>query len=192
LLVIDLDGFKRVNDALGYAAGDDLLVQVAKVLGAAVRPNDLLVRLGGDEFAVLVHKVDAASAMALASRLLSAVRVSFEVKGALIDGDGSVGVALGPKDGTTIALLMQSADIAMYTAKRGRLGVCSFAEGGGDVDAGKLTLLLELRRAIKHGEPPLPAGAQPQGGRGRLRGGAGEMAAPAKGPALPRQLHPPG
>jgi diguanylate cyclase (GGDEF)-like protein len=152
LLVIDLDGFKRVNDALGYAAGDDLLVQVAKVLGTAVRPNDLLVRLGGDEFAVLVHKVDAASAMALASRLLSAVRVSFEVKGALIDGDGSVGVALGPKDGTTIALLMQSADIAMYTAKRGRLGVCSFAEGGGDVDAGKLTLLLELRRAIKHGE----------------------------------------
>jgi diguanylate cyclase (GGDEF)-like protein len=152
LLVIDLDGFKRVNDALGYAAGDDLLVQVAKVLGAAVRPNDLLVRLGGDHFAVLVNNADGATAMAVASRLLSAVRVSFEVKGALIDGDGSVGVAVGPKDGTTIALLMQSADIAMCTAKSGRLGVCSFAEGGGEVDAGKLMLLVELRRAIKDGE----------------------------------------
>jgi len=152
LLAMDLDGFKRVNDALGYAAGDDLLVQVAKVLKAAVRPDDLLVRLGGDEFAVLVNNVDAATAMAVASRLLSAVRTSFEVRGVLVDGDASVGVAVGPKDGTTVAQLMQSADIAMSMAKRGRLGVCSFAEGGGEVDAGKLVLLVELHRAIKDGE----------------------------------------
>jgi len=151
-LVMNLDGFKRVNDALGYAAGDDLLVQVAEALGAAVQPDDLLVRLGGDEFAVLVHNMDAVAAAAVASRLLSAVRVSFEVRGVLIDGDASVGVALGPKDGTTIALLMQSADIAMCTAKRGRLGVCSFSEGGGEVDAGKLMLLVELQSAIKDGE----------------------------------------
>jgi diguanylate cyclase (GGDEF)-like protein len=152
LLVMDLDGFKRVNDALGYAAGDDLLVQVAKVLKAAVRPDDLLVRLGGDEFAVLVNNVDAATAMAVASRLLSAVRTSFEVRRVLVDGDASVGVAVGPKDGTTVAQLMQSADIAMSMAKRGRLGVCSFAEGGGEVDSGKLVLLVELHRAIKDGE----------------------------------------
>jgi diguanylate cyclase (GGDEF)-like protein len=152
LVVMDLDGFKRVNDALGHAAGDEMLVQVAKVLKAAVRPDDLLVRLGGDEFAVLLHHVDAATASACASRLLSAVRVRFVVRGVSIDGDASVGVAVGPEDGTTFAQLVQSADIAMSTAKRGKLGVCSFAEGGGEVEAGKLNLLVELQRAITDGE----------------------------------------
>jgi diguanylate cyclase (GGDEF)-like protein len=152
LLVMDLDGFKRVNDALGHAAGDELLVQVAKVLKAAIRPNDMLVRFGGDEFAVLLHNVSPGTALAAASRLLTAVRVRFVVRGVSIDGDASVGVAVGPTDGTTIGQLMQSADIAMSAAKRGKLGVCSFAEGGGEVDAGKLSLLVELDRAIKDGE----------------------------------------
>jgi diguanylate cyclase (GGDEF)-like protein len=152
LVVMDLDGFKRVNDALGHAAGDEMLVQVARVLKIAVRPDDLLVRLGGDEFAVLLHHVGAATTSACASRLLSAVRVRFVVRGVSIDGDASVGVAVGPQDGTTIAQLVHSANIAMSTAKTGKLGVCSFAEGAGEVEAGKLTLLVELQRAITDGE----------------------------------------
>jgi diguanylate cyclase (GGDEF)-like protein len=148
VLMMDLNGFRRVNDALGHAVGDELLVAVAGGLQKAIGPDDLLVRLGGDEFAVLVRHVDAEAALSAAKRLLSAVQTNFAVAGVDLDVDASVGVAICPRDGETIGRLLQSADIAMYQAKRGGLGVCSYAEAGGQVDVGKLALLTELRRGI--------------------------------------------
>jgi len=123
LLLMDLDGFKAVNDSLGHAAGDHLLCQVAGALGKRVRPADLLVRLGGDEFAVLLPGADEVAARAAAERLLGAVRATFVVHGVPVDTDGSIGVALAPRDGTTVGELLRAADLAMYAAKRGRLGV---------------------------------------------------------------------
>jgi diguanylate cyclase (GGDEF)-like protein len=123
LLLMDLDGFKAVNDSLGHAAGDHLLCQVAGALGKRVRPADLLVRLGGDEFAVLLPGADEEVARAAAERLLGAVRATFVVHGVSVDTDGSIGVALAPRDGSTVGELLRAADLAMYAAKRGRLGV---------------------------------------------------------------------
>jgi diguanylate cyclase (GGDEF)-like protein len=123
LLLMDLDGFKSVNDTFGHAAGDHLLGQVAAALRKRVRPEDLLVRLGGDEFAVLLPGSDEESAKAAAGRLLAAVRTRFVVHGVPIETDGSVGVALSPRDGVTLGSMLRAADFAMYEAKRGHLGV---------------------------------------------------------------------
>jgi diguanylate cyclase (GGDEF)-like protein len=152
LLLMDLDGFKRINDTLGHAAGDELLVQLAERLSATVRPDDVLVRLGGDEFAVFVRQIGVEHARSAAERLLAAARGEFSVGGLLVDCDASVGVATAPRDGSTLAELLRAADIAMYHAKRGKLGVCVFSDLGQQVDTSGLQQLVELRTAISAGQ----------------------------------------
>jgi diguanylate cyclase (GGDEF)-like protein len=110
----DLDGFKAVNDALGHAVGDALLVRVAERLGGAVRAGDTLARLGGDEFAVLVESGDGGSA--LARRLLTALREPIHLDGRAVTVSASIGVATaGP--GTAAGTLLHRADVAMYAVK---------------------------------------------------------------------------
>jgi diguanylate cyclase (GGDEF)-like protein len=152
VLLMDLDGFKRVNDHLGHATGDELLRAVAGALAGAVRPDDVLVRLGGDEFAVLLPGVVDDDARAAAERLLAVVQRQFVVRGVTVEVDASVGIASTPPDSLTIGELLSAADVAMYRAKRDRLGVCAYAEVGPDGDGHDLTLLVELRHAIPAGE----------------------------------------
>ena len=114
LLVLDLDGFKAVNDRLGHPVGDRLLRDVAQGLAAAVRDGDTIVRHGGDEFCVIAPETNRDHAVALGERLLEAL--------ALIDGvDGplsaSIGVAVFPDDGPTAELLIAAADLAERQAK---------------------------------------------------------------------------
>jgi diguanylate cyclase (GGDEF)-like protein len=90
LLLIDLDDFKPVNDRLGHAAGDDLLVDIGKRLLAEVRPADTVVRLGGDEFAILIHDGDATAAVHVAKRIVKAVGEPFEIAGATVQISASV------------------------------------------------------------------------------------------------------
>ena len=116
MLMIDLDGFKRINDTLGHAAGDQLLIAVARRLRTQVRASDTVARLGGDEFVVLVEG-DACVAEALAERIID----SFTVPVATVAGDLLVGVSVGiastPADATLPAELLRLADAAMYAAK---------------------------------------------------------------------------
>jgi diguanylate cyclase (GGDEF)-like protein len=152
ILLMNLDGFKRVNDALGHAAGDELLIQVADALRGQIRPGDLLLRLGGDEFGVLMPGVDDASVHPLAVRLLAGVQTQFEICGVLVDNDASVGAAVSPRDGDSVGELLRIAEIAMYEAKRGKLGVCTEAQARSEIGTHDLQLLIELRTAISSGQ----------------------------------------
>jgi diguanylate cyclase (GGDEF)-like protein len=117
LVMLDLDGFKQLNDRFGHAAGDDLLRDVAGALRRAMRAQDTVARFGGDEFCVLAPETDERGTARLAAKVSQAVRdVSVGVESVA----GSVGVALFPGDGTTAAELMHAADERLLEAKRRR------------------------------------------------------------------------
>lgn len=118
LFFLDLDGFKPINDDLGHRAGDDVLINVARSLSAAVRADDAVGRFGGDEFLVLARVNDAAAAAVLADHLLAAVRASC-ADGAIGRAiSASIGYALAPVDAANAFELVRRADDAMYAAKR--------------------------------------------------------------------------
>jgi diguanylate cyclase (GGDEF)-like protein len=117
VLFIDLDGFKAVNDRLGHAAGDALLVAVAGRLLTGRRASDTVARLGGDEFAVLVEDVDADGATVVAERVVASLREPFVVAGQQVTVSASVGTALGPRASDLADDLLRDADMAMYMAK---------------------------------------------------------------------------
>jgi diguanylate cyclase (GGDEF)-like protein len=119
LLMLDLDGFKLLNDRFGHAAGDDLLRDVATALRRAMRGQDTVARFGGDEFCVLAPETDERGADTLAARATNAVR---KVSVGLETVAGSVGVAIFPADGVTVSDLMRVADERLLEAKRQRPG----------------------------------------------------------------------
>ncbi|MBR0820692.1 GGDEF domain-containing protein [Bradyrhizobium liaoningense] len=114
---VDLDGFKGVNDRFGHAAGDAVLVAVAKRLRASVRDVDFVCRLGGDEFVVLLPDITEREAVIVAERIISRVSEPFEFAPAACVG-ASIGIASAPRAGTTADELLSAADRAMYEAKR--------------------------------------------------------------------------
>ena len=128
LLYIDLDHFKKINDAHGHAAGDQLLAIVAQRLRACVKDGDTVARLAGDEFTVILSQVAAPqAAMAVAQRILESLQLPVTMSGAEHQVYASVGVSVFPHDGTGIDELLRNADMAMYRAKdRGRCSVVLF------------------------------------------------------------------
>ncbi|MEU4163277.1 diguanylate cyclase [Actinoplanes sp. NPDC026670] len=124
LLLLDLNGFKQVNDTVGHHAGDVLLQLVAKRLQGVVRRPDLVARLGGDEFSVLLTgDPDEQAAIGVGDRICERLREPFDIEGAPVRIGASIGVALFPDHGTEFAVLMREADAYMYQAKRGGGGV---------------------------------------------------------------------
>jgi diguanylate cyclase (GGDEF)-like protein/PAS domain S-box-containing protein len=120
VLFIDLDDFKNVNDSLGHAAGDQLLVAAARRLQACLRPSDTAARLGGDEFSVLLERVvDAEAAAAVAGRILDTLHQPFGLNGRTIPIKASLGVATGRPGTDKAEELLRNADVAMYAAKAG-------------------------------------------------------------------------
>jgi diguanylate cyclase (GGDEF)-like protein len=115
VVMIDLDGFKLVNDRFGHHAGDDLLRDVAASLREAVRDQDTVARLGGDEFCVLAPETDSGGGAQLAERVTSAIR---RVTTGLDTLSASVGVAVYPDDGRTPLAVLEAADAAQVAAKR--------------------------------------------------------------------------
>ena len=123
LLLIDLDGFKAVNDSLGHQAGDALLQEIATRLTEMVRHTDVVARLGGDEFAVLLPALQSDDDVALiAQKVLTEIQRPIDLNGTKTVVSGSIGIALCPDDAVDHDQLFRHADTAMYTAKRGRLG----------------------------------------------------------------------
>jgi diguanylate cyclase (GGDEF)-like protein len=119
--LLDLNGFKRVNDDHGHATGDELLRVVAKRFAAAARNEDLVARIGGDEFAVLALNVDGREkAINIGGRFVSALGADVAFGGRSYAIGVAVGVALYPEDGSTRDEIMHHADLAMYKAKAGR------------------------------------------------------------------------
>ena len=124
LMLLDLDGFKSVNDQHGHAAGDAVLVAVAQQLRQQVRASDLVARLGGDEFAVLVAGDQPRQVLAdMATRMAASGALPVDYEGRSIAVGMSLGIACHPDDGTSLAGLLRKADRAMYRAKQQRSGV---------------------------------------------------------------------
>ncbi|GAA0934285.1 putative bifunctional diguanylate cyclase/phosphodiesterase [Virgisporangium aurantiacum] len=150
VLLVDLDGFKEVNDSFGHRAGDQLLVQVADRLRTSVRTGDLVVRLGGDEFAVLLPRAEPGAGEETAARITAAFDVPFVVDDITLDIEASIGIVTATA-GEDIDTVLRHADSAMYTAKRHRLRVTRYDETQSHDTAARLTLLGDLRRALDAG-----------------------------------------
>jgi diguanylate cyclase (GGDEF)-like protein len=145
LLMMDLDGFKPINDSFGHDVGDEVLVEVAERTRAEVGDAGAVARMGGDEFVVVMPVGGPAEALALADRIHRAVALPMVAGGAELRVSSSVGVAVHPGHGRTLAELTRAADAAMYGAKRERLG-CLLADEAGR--AMSVPLLTELSRAL--------------------------------------------
>lgn len=127
LLLLDLDGFKHVNDSLGHSVGDALLAAVAARLASAVGHDGFLARLGGDEFAILLSGcADPLRIDELTGRIFACLRPPFELAGQSIFVVTSVGIAMSPKDASGVEQLLSSADLALYSAKADGGGVRTF------------------------------------------------------------------
>jgi len=118
LFCLDLDGFKAVNDSCGHPAGDALLQAVADRLSACARETDTVARLGGDEFSILQSVLNRDDdAEILAQRILKAVAAPYDVGGYRMVIGISIGIAVAPRDGTSLEELLKAADVALYRAK---------------------------------------------------------------------------
>ena len=153
MLLIDLDGFKSVNDTLGHPSGDALLLQVGNEIRSTVRTHDIVARMGGDEFTILLTGMDnPVAATGIANQILARLRCApFEVDGIGLGIEASIGVAPILSE-TDVDVLLSQIDIAMYRAKRTGVGVVVYDEATDRHDLRDLTLLGELRRAIDNDE----------------------------------------
>jgi diguanylate cyclase (GGDEF)-like protein/PAS domain S-box-containing protein len=196
VLVLDLDGFKYVNDTMGHAAGDDLIARLAATLRRELRETDVLGRLGGDEFCVILPEADAEQARGVADKLLRAVErdgvVADEVRQARVTA--SAGLALFARgDGLSAEELLVDADVAMYDAKeagRNQAATHRGPEGEGR-HVSRLAWLERIHRALADGDfelhaQPIVALAEHDGERPptfelllRMRGDDGELVPPA-------------
>ncbi|HVW91663.1 MAG TPA: PAS-domain containing protein [Devosia sp.] len=145
VLQVDLDRFKDVNDTLGHAVGDAVLIEVARRMREASRETDVVARIGGDEFALLVGPLDSPrQAARIADRIVKSVAQPMTVDGNQILIGASVGIAMAPPDGNDPDTLLKNADLALYKAKGEGRGAYRFFEQGMD-DA------LRSRRALEFG-----------------------------------------
>ena len=152
LVIIDLNGFKVVNDTLGHHVGDELLRHVAERF-TAVRPEGVTVaRLGGDEFAVLVPPGLAETVEEVGRLLLDSLEEPFAIVDERLHLSGSAGIAIAPQHGRRVSDLLKRADIAMYAAKNGPLPVVTYRPDIDLHDASLLSLMGELREAISTGQ----------------------------------------
>jgi diguanylate cyclase (GGDEF)-like protein len=158
-MILDLDGFKEVNDTLGHGVGDALLQQVGQRIQGVLREVDTVARLGGDEFALLLPGAGADTVQVAIERILTVVEHPFHAEGMTLDIRGSIGVALCPSHGVTSAALMQRADIAMYVAKesKGRFAVYSAAIDRHSQQrlafVGELTRAISTHQLVHHYQP---------------------------------------
>ena len=150
---LDLDDFKAVNDALGHAAGDAVLREVARRLTDAVRTEDLVVRLGGDEFVVVATRLTGElEALAYADRLLAALAPVVVVDGQPVSAQASIGIAMTSRgDGVSEALL-RNADIAMLRAKAERTGHLVFNEVLDSARRSRADAVYDLRTGLREGQ----------------------------------------
>ncbi|MEG3636002.1 putative bifunctional diguanylate cyclase/phosphodiesterase [Micromonospora palythoicola] len=186
LLLIDLDRFKNVNDALGHAVGDRLLVEVSARLTSVVAPPQMVARLGGDEFAIVMTGLsEVGEARSLADQVVQALAEPVSLDGLPLDVGGSIGIALFPDHGEDFATLMRHADVAMYDAKHRNDTVAVYTAESDHNSAERLGLLADLRRVLEVGASVRHDGSA-SAGPTAVRGGDGAVlptSVPAEEPA---------
>ena len=189
ILLLDLDGFKEINDRLGHQTGDMVLHGIAEQLTRSAPDSAVVARLGGDEFAVLIPDVGSeASTMAIVEQLRTELTRPIVVDGFPLSVGVSIGLAFAPTHGRTPEDLLSAADVAMYRAKRYRTGVESYKALGSRPERGRLGLLGELSHAIAADQ--LRIHYQPltrfSDGTPERDGGAAALAAPDLGSGAAR------
>jgi diguanylate cyclase (GGDEF)-like protein len=171
VMVVDLDGFKPVNDVFGHNAGDHVLRELAHRMAQALPDGATLCRPGGDEFLVYLPNVRESAAMAVARTIAGAVRPSIEVSGAAITVTASIGIALYPEDGITHAELFRAADLAMYQVKRkAKDGVRRYRSAYGQEAYKRFDFMARLRKAVDSDQLRLHFQPQVDVAAGRLAG----------------------
>jgi diguanylate cyclase (GGDEF)-like protein len=148
LLLVDLNGFKEVNDTLGHHHGDLVLQQVGPRLQSSFRSEDLVARLGGDEFAVFMPGADASLAESAVQRLEDALRTPIDADGNSIELGASIGLAWYPEHGSDVDTLLQRADVAMYRAKATHRSLEVYRLEDDYHSPERLVLAADLRRAL--------------------------------------------
>jgi diguanylate cyclase (GGDEF)-like protein len=153
VMLMDLDGFKDINDSLGHPAGDALLKEVAARVETEFGSNGTVARLGGDEFAFVFPSIGTpVEGEALARNVLDVVSNPISLDGMLLELRGSMGLALAPQHGTEASVLLQKADVAMYEAKGSKRGIVAYDEDMDRSAKRRLTLASGLRRAFENGQ----------------------------------------
>jgi diguanylate cyclase (GGDEF)-like protein len=151
VLMVDLNGFKDVNDSLGHHLGDLLLVEVANRFRNCVGAQDVVSRFGGDEFAFLVRDAEPQAGEDTAARIAKALKRRFVIQGMTLEIEASIGIttAVAHQDVTDV---IRDADVAMYVAKERHLGHSRFEPNQLDGTATRITLISSLRTALESGE----------------------------------------
>ncbi len=153
VLVMDLDQFKDVNDALGREQGDRLLQQVASRLRAAIQDTETVARSGGDEFAVLLPKIRSEEqAVQIAVTIGNALKAAFDLSGSKLDVQASIGISIYPDHGSSADDLLQRAEVAMYTAKQEKVSYIVYESSQEKNSPRRVTLAGELRQALEGDE----------------------------------------
>jgi diguanylate cyclase (GGDEF)-like protein len=152
VMVVNVDRFALINNALGHLVGDRLLRAVAGQLQPLVPPDGMLARLWGDQFAFLLEGAGPDAARRFADTVLAALRDPVTLDGQRLDIEASVGIALYPEDGLDAATLLRRAELALATAKRRHAGVAFAQETGGEPAHEQLSLIGDMRRALAAGE----------------------------------------
>jgi diguanylate cyclase (GGDEF)-like protein len=151
LLFIDLDRFKVINDSLGHAAGDTLLVEVSNRLRDCVRDSDLVARFGGDEFVIVLNGIsDREQVAVVARKILTALLPPIVLAGHECRTTGSIGIAVFPENGSDVQTLTKNADMAMYlTKEEGKNNFCFFSAEIRSQSIERLKLEADLRHALE-------------------------------------------
>ncbi len=153
LLMIDLDGFKAINDTLGHHYGDLLLQQVSSRIAALLRKSDTIARFGGDEFCIILPTIrDSRHAAEIANKIIGCLDQPFFFENRPYTVGMSIGIAIFPQHGVDSALLMRHADVAMYIAKNNNLDYTLYDAAQDKNSLGRLSLMWDLRHAIEQGE----------------------------------------
>ena len=151
-LLLDIDRFKEINDALGHESGDRLLCLIGERISSRLRAQDTVARLGGDEFGVVLPGLGhAQDAVIVAEDIAATLEETFEIEGIEIDVRASIGISC-TDDGADAATLLRYADVAMYVAKRSHSGIEKYSREHDLFSAERLALASEVRRAIEHRE----------------------------------------
>ena len=172
LLFLDLDKFKRVNDTLGHAAGDQLLLEVVARLGHCTRETDTISRQGGDEFILLLNEIpDPEAVERIAGEILARIAEPAEIRGHVLNTSCSIGIAMYPDDGDDFDTLLQKADVAMYDAKDAGRNTWRFFNDQMNQQAREHLLLQNrLHQALQASEFRLDYQPQLEIGSGRVAG----------------------